>query len=129
MRTLTRIYKALSDETRLRMMALLLREEELCVCDLMETLEISQSKASRHLRHLALAELVLDRREGVWVYYRVAPALDDDREAILAALTERLIPERTAGLVASLASWRRRKAVEGATCSGSEHDKEGRHAT
>jgi len=60
--------KALSDETRLRIINLLY-VKELCVCDVMETLQISQAKASRHLIYLKNAGLVKDRRAAQWVYY------------------------------------------------------------
>ncbi len=65
------IFKALSDETRLRIMGLLL-EGELCVCDLMAILELPQSTVSRHLAYLRNAGLVSDRRQGVWMNYRLA---------------------------------------------------------
>ena len=55
MRTLTSVFKALSDETRLQMLGLLLKEGELCVCDFVDVSKITQSKASRHLRHLVNA--------------------------------------------------------------------------
>ncbi|MGK5088831.1 metalloregulator ArsR/SmtB family transcription factor [Bdellovibrionota bacterium FG-2] len=71
MRSEVQVFKALSDETRLKMVALLLRRGELCVCDFVEGMRISQSKASRHLRYLQRAGLLEDRREAVWVYYRV----------------------------------------------------------
>ncbi|SHI87942.1 ArsR/SmtB family transcription factor [Desulfosporosinus lacus] len=63
--------KALSDETRLRILNLLY-EKELCVCDIMEALQISQAKASRHLIYLKNAELVKDRKHAQWVYYSMA---------------------------------------------------------
>jgi len=63
--------KALSDETRLRILNLLY-EKELCVCDIMETLQITQAKASRHLIYLKNAELVKDRKQAQWVYYSLA---------------------------------------------------------
>lgn len=63
------IFKALSDETRLRIMGLLL-EGELCVCDLMSILELPQSTVSRHLAYLRTAGLVEGRRDGVWMHYR-----------------------------------------------------------
>ena len=69
MREYATLFKALGDETRLRMLWLLLNHRELCVCDFMEVLDITQSKASRHLRNLFHAGLVNDRREGLWVYY------------------------------------------------------------
>jgi ArsR family transcriptional regulator len=62
------LFKALSDETRLRILRLLL-EGELCICDLMEVLELPQSRVSRHMAYLKHSGLVNDRREGVWIYY------------------------------------------------------------
>ncbi|HEX9059871.1 MAG TPA: metalloregulator ArsR/SmtB family transcription factor [Clostridia bacterium] len=70
MRKLTDTLKALSDETRLRIVNLLY-EKELCVCDITETLEITQTKASRHLSYLKNAELVTDRKNAQWVYYSI----------------------------------------------------------
>jgi len=66
-----RIYRSLADETRLSMLCLLLQQEELCVCDFMEVLDITQSKASRHLRYLYNAGWVHDRREGLMMKYRL----------------------------------------------------------
>jgi ArsR family transcriptional regulator len=68
MKEIARMFKALSDETRLRILHLLLKGE-LCICDLMEVLELPQSKVSRHMAYLKNAGLVDDRREAVWVYY------------------------------------------------------------
>ena len=62
------VFKALGDETRLRILNLLCRRE-LCVCQIVEVLGIGQSKASRHLATLRHAGLVDDRREGLWMYY------------------------------------------------------------
>ena len=64
-------FKALADETRLRILNLLVRGE-LCVCDIMKILAIGQSKASRHLAYLKNAGLVTDRREGLWMHYSLA---------------------------------------------------------
>ena len=61
------LFKSLADETRLRMLWLLMGREELCVCDIMGVLGITQSKASRHLRYLYHLGWVTDRREGVWM--------------------------------------------------------------
>lgn len=69
-----RIFKALSDETRLRILLLLLTGE-LCVCEVMAVLDLPQSTASRHLAYLRNAGWVLDRRQGIWMYYRLN---DDD---------------------------------------------------
>lgn len=65
------IFKALSDGTRVRMLLLLMNNGELCVCDLMESLQIPQSTASRHLALLRSAGLVDGERRGVWMYYRI----------------------------------------------------------
>lgn len=65
---LSDVLKALSDETRLRILNILY-EKELCVCDIMETLQISQAKASRHLIYMKNSGLLKDRRSAQWVYY------------------------------------------------------------
>lgn len=70
MKNLVSILKSLSDETRLRIINLLY-EQELCVCDIMVTLNISQTKASRHLQYLKNAGLVEDRKHAQWVYYSI----------------------------------------------------------
>jgi ArsR family transcriptional regulator, arsenate/arsenite/antimonite-responsive transcriptional repressor len=82
-RALAGVFKALADETRLQMLALLLDRPELCVCHFERALEISQSKASRHLRYLLNAGLLEDRREGVWMYYRLTDDMDPERRLIL----------------------------------------------
>ena len=68
MEKLLDVLKSLSDETRLRILNLLY-EQELCVCDVMETLQISQAKASRHLIYLKNSGLVKDRKNAQWVNY------------------------------------------------------------
>jgi len=70
MNSSVQLFKALADETRLRILGLL-REGELCVCDVMKVLELPQSKVSRHLAYLRNAGLVTGRREGVWMHYRL----------------------------------------------------------
>ncbi|RCX17911.1 ArsR family transcriptional regulator [Anaerobacterium chartisolvens] len=70
MKELLNAVKALSDETRLRIVNLLY-EKELCVCDIMEALKISQTKASRHLNYLKNAGMVSDRKHAQWVYYSI----------------------------------------------------------
>jgi ArsR family transcriptional regulator, arsenate/arsenite/antimonite-responsive transcriptional repressor len=68
------LFKSLADETRLKMLWLLMGREELCVCDIMGVLGITQSKASRHLRYLYHLGWVNDRRDGVWMNYRLSVA-------------------------------------------------------
>ncbi|MBI1920605.1 MAG: helix-turn-helix transcriptional regulator [Geobacter sp.] len=72
MKQTARTFKALADETRLRILALLLAEGELCVCDIMASLQLPQSTASRHLAYLKNTGWVDDRREGVWMYYSIS---------------------------------------------------------
>ncbi|NPU91262.1 MAG: metalloregulator ArsR/SmtB family transcription factor [Gammaproteobacteria bacterium] len=70
-------YKCLADETRLRCMLLITRENELCVCELMEALQEIQPKISRHLAQLREFGLLVDRRQGQWVFYSLNPKLPD----------------------------------------------------
>lgn len=67
------LFKNLSDETRLGIVLLLREMGELCVCDLCSALEQSQPKISRHLAMLRESGLLLDRKQGKWVYYRLSP--------------------------------------------------------
>jgi len=82
MKTTARMFKALSDETRLRILCLLL-EGELCVCDIMEVLQLPQSTVSRHLAYLKNAGWVDDRRCGVWMYYSMSDNGNDLRKGLL----------------------------------------------
>jgi len=70
--TLASLFKALSEPTRVRILALLLEKGELCVCDLVDTLALSQSVISRHLAYLRNNDVVIARREGVWMYYQLS---------------------------------------------------------
>lgn len=67
-RLITEGFHALSEPIRIRVIELL-RQRELCVCDLCNALEISQSKLSFHLKNLKEANLVHARQEGRWIYY------------------------------------------------------------
>lgn len=91
MNDLAGTFKALSDETRLQIIALLLEREELCVCDFVGALGLTQSKASRHLRYLYHAGLVRDRREGLWMHYRISLDLSPEQATVMEALS-RAIP-------------------------------------
>lgn len=71
MRDLEQLFKGLSDQNRLRILNLLIHGE-LCVCDIQYVLESSQPNVSRHLTYLKNSGLVLDRREGARMYYRLA---------------------------------------------------------
>jgi ArsR family transcriptional regulator len=68
-------FNVLSDETRRRMLALLMMEEELSVCELCFAVDCAQPKVSRHLAKMRQSKLLSVRRDGVWMYYRVNPQL------------------------------------------------------
>ena len=70
MRDFAKLFKALSDETRLRILKVLL-ERECCVCEVMQALGISQSRASRNLGILEDAGFIRSRREGLWIVYSI----------------------------------------------------------
>ena len=84
MQDLSKAMKALSDETRLRILNLL-RERECCVCEVMQALDISQTRASRNLSALYDAGFLKMRKEGLWALYAIN---EDDREDYHAALLE-----------------------------------------
>jgi len=83
-KNVVRIFKALSDPTRLRVM-LLLRQRELCVCELMFILGMEQSRISHHMRVLREAGIAEDIRDGRWIIYRVPEDARPLLEGILAA--------------------------------------------
>lgn len=68
-------FKMLSDSTRLRCLMLMQAEGELCVCELTHALTLSQPKISRHLAHLREAGVIIARRNGTWMHYRINPEL------------------------------------------------------
>lgn len=79
------IFSALADPTRLRIISLL-QAGELCVCDVMSVLKEPQSKVSRHLSYLRKAGIVEARKEGLWMYYRMADPKAKTFRAIFGAL-------------------------------------------
>lgn len=82
---MVRIFKALADPTRLRIM-LLLRQRELCVCELMAILESEQSRISHQLRILRDAAVVEDRRKGRWIIYAIPEATRPTLDLLLESL-------------------------------------------
>ena len=106
MRELADTFKALSDETRLQIMTLLLDNEELCVCDFVGALGLTQSKASRHLRYLYNSGLVEDRREGLWMHYRLSSRLTAQQRTLIDALGHAVDPETRKELRCRLDLWR-----------------------
>ena len=82
-------YKNFTDEVRLKCLMLIQYEGELCVCELMSALEgISQPKVSRHLALLRKSGVLLDRKQGQWVFYRINPTLPLWAKSVLAMTTE-----------------------------------------
>ena len=91
MKDLLQVFKALSDETRLRIIKLL-EHGELCVCDIVASLDIIQPKISFHLSALKEAGIVKDRRVGKWIHYR----LDDSdmfKRFLLLSILEKIKDE------------------------------------
>lgn len=109
------LYKALSEPARLRILALLMRHGELCACDVEAALGATQSKTSRHLRYLATAGLVRDRREGVRVLYRITDEADEDAVRVLDGFAP-LATDTTLHRADDerLRAWRVRRALSGA---------------
>jgi ArsR family transcriptional regulator len=80
------IFQSLDDGTRLRIMALLLEEDELCVCDLVAVLQLPQSTVSRQLSLLKNAGWLKDRREGLWIHYSINRSLAPIQQFIIPVL-------------------------------------------
>jgi len=108
-------FKALSDETRLRIMTLLLENDELCVCDFVGALGQTQSKVSRHLRYLYNAGLVEDRRDGLWIHYRLSSKLEPEQTVVVEALSKAVAADQRAELRSALRCWLEEKDAAG-TC-------------
>lgn len=108
---LSETFKALSEETRLRIITLLFENEELCVCDFVGALGETQSKISRHLRYLYHAGLVEDRCEGLWMHYRISRHLAPQQRIVLAALSEAVGEELKRELRNALDRWFAKKAA------------------
>jgi ArsR family transcriptional regulator, arsenate/arsenite/antimonite-responsive transcriptional repressor len=116
MKEAARFFKVLSDESRLKMLWLLFNHRELCVCDIMAVLEITQSKASRHLAALRHIGIATDRREGLWAYYSLCPTEDELAKNHLKLLRKTLASYPNAEpLLEKLNSWLKEKS-RGESC-------------
>jgi ArsR family transcriptional regulator len=82
---LARLFRALGDETRVRIVALL-THGELCVCHVESALGLSQPTVSRQIGVLRSAGVVVPRREGNWIYYRLAEQPDEECRLVVAAI-------------------------------------------
>ncbi|MDX2370988.1 MAG: metalloregulator ArsR/SmtB family transcription factor [Colwellia sp.] len=86
-------YKSLTDDIRLKTLMLTHYHGELCVCELMEAMEEgSQPKVSRNLAVLKKAKVIIDRKHGQWVFYRINPELPLWAKSVIAQTTENNIP-------------------------------------
>jgi ArsR family transcriptional regulator len=88
------VFKALADRTRLRILALL-GKNEVCVCHLHDSLGLPQPTVSRHLAYLRRSGLVAARRDGVWMHYRVSSSLDPGVQKVLDAAIDALLTVAT----------------------------------
>jgi ArsR family transcriptional regulator len=121
MREAARFFKALSDESRLKMLWLLFNREELCVCDVMAVLEITQSKASRHLAALRHIGIATDRKEGLWSYYSLCQPQDALAKNHLKLLRTTLVKNPDAKpLLEKLNRWLKEKS-RGASCVSNQN--------
>jgi len=88
MRIYTFIFKTLSDRTRLRILRLLAEaKRDLCVCEIMDSLNEAQYNVSRHLRELEKAGLVTESKEGRWVFYSLSRTKDSFQKLVLKAIS------------------------------------------
>ena len=108
------VFQAVSDSTRLRIVALLLgARKELCVCELVDALEKPQYNVSRSLKKLQRLGLISERRDGKWVYYRLPRAEDKFRQCLMktiAAIPQKILSNDQRELS------RRLKLREGGKC-------------
>lgn len=117
MKEAARFFKVLADESRLQMLWLLFNRRELCVCDIMAVLDITQSKASRHLATLRNVGIAVDRREGQWSYYSLNPIKDKLAKEHLKLLKSSLSRRPDAKqLLSKLNTWLKEKE-QGASCT------------
>jgi ArsR family transcriptional regulator len=91
---LSRVFKALGDPTRVRLLSMIAasRDQEACVCDLIEPVGLSQPTVSHHMKQLVDAGLVTREQRGRWAYYRL---VDDALSALSEALDPTRTPQRT----------------------------------
>ena len=86
------LFNILSDTTRLRSLMLIREEQEACVCELTFTLEESQPKISRHLALMRDAGVVIPRRAGTWMHYRINPDLPSWASESIEQIVQKLRP-------------------------------------
>jgi len=100
MQELLNIFKAFSEETRLKMLKIM-EKGEICVCDLVSVLNVSQPKISFHLNVLKEAGLIKDRKQGKWVHYSINDS-DMFRRFLMLSALERISDESMKGNLSKL---------------------------
>lgn len=100
----TDFFKCLSDPTRLDILKLVLAKQNICVCELTKALNLSQPKISRHLALLRNLSVLLDQRQGQWVYYRLNPDLPEWAVSVLNIIAEQDVSPMNS-LTATLSSY------------------------
>jgi len=111
MDTVLNVYKALSDETRLKILKLL-EQGELCVCDIVAALNMIQPNISFHLAVLKEAGFIKDRREGKWIRYRIDDS-DMFRRFLILSTLERITTKDIKEESKRLADFLRSKTAKG----------------
>lgn len=115
MKQVEQIFKGLADSNRLRILNLLMHGE-LCVCDIQYVLDSPQPNVSRHLIYLKNSGLVVDRREGPRMYYRIVQRSDGVQQKLFALLQQ--VFESEAGFTED--TRKLKKAIENGSCTVSE---------
>lgn len=110
MDALANIYHALSEVTRLRILKLL-EHGELCVCDLVAALQMSQPKISFHVAALKCAGLINDRKQGRWIRYSIVADCDLFRRYLISTTLEKIQADAIAEDRARLESFRQQKST------------------
>jgi len=95
-------FKCLSDPTRLDILKIILKRQNVCVCEITEILQLSQPKISRHLALLRNLSVLLDERKGQWVYYRLNPDLPEWVNAVLNVLNDEVLNKPASNLSISM---------------------------
>ena len=109
------LFQSLADPTRLRLLNLLTQTDQICVCELVDALEVPQYNISRHLHVLAESGWLADRRLGKWIYYRISDKLKPYQRSVLEAV-ERLRDERQDFKEDEKRAGRRLKLRRGGVC-------------
>ena len=122
MRLLSQTFKALSDETRLEVLALLFRHGELCACDFEAILGMTRETAAHHLRYLVINGLVEERRDGQWMRYCIADHPGAELQLVLDTTRTLLADVLVADAESRYARWMTKKSCCGPIYNIGESD-------